>query len=189
MALPVAGATPLRSPKIMKRTLLLLCIALITLHLPLHAENVLMQVYQPTSLLGTEMDGDPLESGESIAATIVSRPVLVGGAFPESPVSAVSLPHKIAGAGDHFPSESNLIVLVGGRVSAEHGQTEHKIIADFSRAKVPETLGVTLIQVMQMTAICLQKTLGDQHHIPIQISWVAPEGSSIDISKLPTQIK
>ena len=148
-----------------------------------------MQVYQPTSLLGTEMDGDPLNTGESMAATIVSRPVLVGGAFPESPVQAISLPHRIAGAGESFPSESNLIVMVGGRVHAEHGEKEHRIIADFSKAKVPENLGVTLVQVMRLTALCLHKTLGTEHGRPIKITWLAPQGMSLDDAKLPLEIK
>ena len=112
------------------------------------AERSLIDAYQPTSLLGTEGEGDPLGTGEWIAATIVSRPVIIGGAFPECPVRAVSLPHKIAGATEGYPEESNLIVIVGGDVHAEWGQTEDQIIADFSKAKVPENLGVTLIQVM-----------------------------------------
>lgn len=167
----------------------LLATVVVGLQCSLHAENSLMQVYQPTSLLGTEMDGDPLGTGESIAATIVSRPVLVGGAFPESPVHAISIPHRIAGAGESFPKESNLIVLVGGRIHAEYGDKEHRIIADFSKAKVPENLGVTLIQVMKITASCLYKTLGTQHGKPIKITWLAPEGMSLADAKLPPEIK
>jgi hypothetical protein len=115
--------------------------------------------------------------------------VIIGGAFPESPVHAVSLPHKIAGATEGFPEESNLIVIVGGDVRAEWGQTEDQIIADFSKAKVPENLGVTLIQVMKMTALCLEKTLGTQHEKPIKIKWLTPDGVSLTDAKLPTEIK
>jgi hypothetical protein len=173
----------------MKIPFALLTMVIVGLQGSLHAENSLMQVYQPTSLLGTELDGDPLDTGESICATIVSRPVLIGGAFPESPVHAISLPHRIAGAGKSFPDESNLIVLVGGRVHAEHGEKEHRITADFSKAKVPENLGVTLVQVMKITALCLHKTLGTEHERPIKITWLAPEGMSLADAKLPTEIK
>ena len=69
------------------------------------------------------------------------------------------------------------------------GQTEDQIIADFSKAKVPENLGVTLIQVMKMTAVCLEKTLGAQHEKPIKIKWRAPEGVSLTDVKLPTEIR
>ena len=154
-----------------------------------HAERALIDVYQPTSLLGTEGEADPLGTGVYIAATIVSRPAIIGGAFPESPVHAVSLPHKIAGATEGFPNESNLIVLVGADVRAEWGETEHRIIADFSKAKVPENYGVTLIQVMQMTALCLEKTLGTQHEKPIRITWLSPEGISLAKAGLPLEIK
>ncbi|YCM42815.1 hypothetical protein V2O64_16020 [Verrucomicrobiaceae bacterium 227] len=134
------------------------------------------------------MDGD-LGTGESIVATIVSRPVLIGGAFPESLVHAASLPHRIACAGESFPKESNLIVLVGGRIHAEYGDKEHRIIVDFSEAKVPENLGVTLVQVMEITALCLHKTLGTQREKPIKITSIAPEGMSLADTKLPPEIK
>lgn len=164
-------------------------IVTVGLQFQLLAENSLMQIYQPTSLLGTELDGDPLGTGESISATIVSRPILVGGAFPESPVQAISLPHRISGAGKNFPDESNLIVLVGGKIHAVHGEKEHQIIADFSGAKVPENLGVTLVQVMKITALCLQKTLGTQHDRPIKITWLGPEGILLVDGKLPSEIR
>lgn len=173
----------------MKHSYIAPILASLLLQTTLQAERSLVEVYQPTSLLGTDLDGDPLGTGESLAATIVARPVIIGGAFPESPVHAVSLPHKIAGAPEGFPEESNLIVIVGGRVHAEWGQTEHRIIADFSKAKVPENLGVTIIQVMKLTAICLQKTLGTQHENPIKITWLAPDGVSLADAKLPSQIK
>jgi len=173
----------------MKIHFLISALAIAALPATLNAERSLIEAFQPTSLLGTELDDDPLGTGEHIAATIVSRPVIIGGAFPESPVQAISLPHKIAGAPQGFPEESNLIVIVGGRVHAEWGQAEHRIIADFSKAKAPENLGVTIIQVMKLTAICLQKTLGTQHETPIKITWLAPDGVAFADADLPQQIK
>jgi hypothetical protein len=57
-----------------------------------------------------------------MAATILSRPILVAGAFPESQVAAMCLPHKITGATTGSPEESNLIVLVGAKIDAEFGE-------------------------------------------------------------------
>jgi hypothetical protein len=173
----------------MKRTLVVLVLACVALQSSLHAERDLIVVYQPTSLLGTELDADPLGTGESLAATIVARTVIIGGAFPESPVHAISLPHRIAGAPENFPKESNLIVLVGADIHAEWGEKEDRIIADFSHAKAPENLGVTLIQVMKMSALCLQRTLGDRHQKPIRITWMPPDGVSIANANLPLEIK
>lgn len=173
----------------MKRLLVIAVLASAAFTSLLHAERSLIEVYQPTSLLGTELDGDPLGTGESLAATIVVRPAIIGGAFPESPVHAISLPHKIAGAPEGFPEESNLIVMVGADIHAEWGQKEDLIIADFSKAKVPENLGISLVQVMKMTALCLQKTLGTQHEKPIEITWLGPEGMSLVDAQLPSAIK
>jgi hypothetical protein len=42
-----------------------------------------------------------------MAATILSRPILIAGAFPESPVAAMCLPHKItAENGRGFPKKA-----------------------------------------------------------------------------------
>ncbi len=173
----------------MNRNFLITVLASIAFTTLVHAERSLIEVYQPTSLLGTELDSDPLGTGESLAATIVVRTVIIGGAYPESPVHAISLPHKIAGAPEGFPEESNLIVMVGADIHAEWGKTEDLIIADFSKAKVPENLGVSLIQVMKMTALCLQKTLGTQHEKPIKITWLAPADVSLADAGLPPEIK
>jgi len=78
----------------------------------------------------------------------------------------LNLPHHIPGAPDNFPDESNLILLTGGKVHAQWGEKEHEIIVDFSNAsnaKTQEKFGVTLIQVMQITAICIQKTISPIH--------------------------
>ena len=61
---------------------------------PAHAERGIAEIFQPTSLLGTEADDEPLKDGQIMAATILSRPILVAGAFPESPVEAMCLPHN-----------------------------------------------------------------------------------------------
>jgi hypothetical protein len=172
----------------MKRPFVIAVLASLLVLTVSYAERSLVQVYQPTSLLGTEGEDDPLGTGEWMAATIVSRPVIIGGAFPESPVYAVSLPHRIAGATEGFPQESNLIVIVGGKVHAEWGESEHRIIADFSKATVPENLGVTLIQVMKLTAVCLQKTLGAEQETPIRITWKAPPGDTLEGAGLPSEI-
>ena len=144
-----------------------------------HAERDLITVYQPTSLLGTEK-AEP---------TIVSRPVIVGGAYPEGPVNAISLPHRIAGAPEGFPDESNLIILSKAQIHAEWGEKEHQIIADFSNAIAPRGQDITVLQIMRMTAICLQKTLGAKHTTPIKITWLAPKGIQLVDAQLPKQIK
>ena len=153
-----------------------------------HAERGIAEIFQPTSLLGTESDDEPLKDGQVMAATILSRPILVAGAFPESPVEAMCLPHKITGATAGFPEESNLIVLVGAKLDAEFGEKFHTVSADFSHARASDDLGVTLLQVMQLTAECLQRNLRGSS-MPIKIEWKTPARQEGIADKLPKEIK
>jgi hypothetical protein len=155
---------------------------------PIHAERQIAEIFQPISLLGTDTEDEPLKDGQTMAATILCRPILVAGAFPESPVMAMCLPHKITGATDGFPEESNLIVLVGAEIDAEFGEKSHSVTADFSHAKVSEDLGVSLLQVMQLTAECLQRNLGGRD-TPIAIRWKTPKGQEALLKKLPKEIR
>jgi hypothetical protein len=173
------------------RTSLALFALLGSLYSPaLWAERGIEAVAQPLSLLGTEADGDPLGDGESIAAIIMTRPTVVGGAYPESVVHAMCLPHQIADAPENFPKESNLIVMVGANITAEWGEANHTVIADFSQASIDEDSGATLLQVMQITAICLQQNLESRSDgKPIKILWKAPQDLVIPEGSLPDEIK
>lgn len=156
----------------------------------LHAERQIAEIAQPLSLLGTDADDDPLGDGESLAATIASRPTVVGGAFPECVVAAMALPHHVAGAPEGFPEESNLIILVGAVLTAEWGEEFHTVTADFSSAKVPDELGLSLLQVMQLTARCLQENLrSEANERPIKIVWKVPTGMTIPVDALPATVK
>lgn len=157
---------------------------------PLWAERGIEAVAQPLSLLGTEADGDPLGDGESIAAIIMTRPTVVGGTFPESVVQAMRSPHQIADAPENFPKESNLIVMVGAKITAEWGEANHAVIADFPQADIVEEAGATLLQLMQLTAICLQKNLESKADgRPIKIGLKAPLDLTIPDGLLPVEIK
>lgn len=47
-------------------------LASVVLLVETRAERAIIDAYQPTSLLGTEGEDDPLGTGEAMAATIVS---------------------------------------------------------------------------------------------------------------------
>ena len=83
------------------------------------------------------MSADPLDTGEDIDATIVSRPILTKGVF--------------------------LIFIVGCKISMGYNEKSYGLIADFSKARLPEDIGLKLLQIMKITSLCLQKTLGNQH--------------------------
>lgn len=66
---------------LLKRGLLL---ASLVFAFSVHAERQIAEIYQPTSLLGTDTEDEPLKDGQFMAATILCRPILIAGAFPES---------------------------------------------------------------------------------------------------------
>lgn len=98
------------------------------------------------------------------------------------------LPHSITGATAGFPEESKVIVLVGAKIAAEFGEKFHTITADFSQARASDDLGVTLLQVMQLTAECLQRNL-ERSSMPIKIQWKTPPRQETLAAKLPKEIK
>ena len=111
------------------------------------------------------------------------------GRFPSLLSKRWCLPHRIAGAGEGFPHESNLIVIVGAKIHAEWGEKSHTVIADFTEAKVSEEFGVSLPQVMQLTAECLKRNLRGEMTIPIRIQWKTAKGQEALADRLPKIIK
>ena len=81
-----------------------------------------------------------------------------------------------------------MIVLVGAKIDAEFGEKFHRVTADFSRARASDDLEVTLLQVMQLTAECLQRNL-ERASVPIKIHWKAPPRQETLADKLPEEIK
>ena len=78
--------------------------------------------------------------------------------------------------------------MVGAEINAEFGDKSHSVTADFSHAKVSENLGVSLLQVMQLTAECLNRNLGGRD-TPIAILWKTPKGQEALLKKLPREIR
>jgi len=180
-----------RSLRFWKIGTLLFCFGLCVLPLsPLLAERSIVQVFQPTSLLGTECEDKPLSDEPFIGGSIIARPVVVGSAFPEAYVAAIALPHHIAGAPENFPKESNLIVLVNAKIEAQWGEKEHVVVLDFSKATKQTDLGVSLLQVMKLTVKCLELTLKrPDEKKPIRLIWKLPIGQETLLEQLPLKIR
>ncbi len=166
---------------------LLIALMLPTCALSLHAERDIAPVYQPLSLLGTEMEANPLGAEEPIAADIFATPALVSSAYPEAIVHAIGLPHRFYNAPEGFPEESNLLVLTGGKLEAEWGEERHKITIDFSKVSIEEHLGITLQQLCDLTLLCLSKSLqqGYSDGKGFDLDWKLPPSAKL---KLPTTL-
>ncbi|MBE2180763.1 MAG: hypothetical protein IAE97_09855 [Chthoniobacterales bacterium] len=166
---------------------LLIALLLLASALSSHAERDIAPVYQPLSLLGTELEANPLGAEEPMAADIFATPTLVSSAYPEAIVHAIGRPHRFYNAPEGFPEESNLLVMTGGKLEAEWGEERHKITIDFSKVSIEEHLGITLQQLCDLTLLCLSKSLqqGYSDGKAFTLDWKLP--SSVKL-KLPSTL-
>ena len=167
---------------------LLIAFLLLTSALSLPAERDIAPIYQPLSLLGTELEANPLGAEEPMAADIFATPTLVSSASPEAIVHAIGLPHRFYNAPEGFPEESNLLVMTGGKLEAEWGEERHKITIDFSKVSIEEHLGITLQQLCDLTLLCLSKSLqqGYSDGKGFDLDWKLPPSEKL---KLPSMLK
>ena len=121
-----------------------------------------VQVYQPLSLHGTDVDYD--FEGEAIQARVLSRPMVLSGALPEGLVTAVASPHKMPAVPNYDVPESNLLRLYGLEMMGEMtGEAELKVVIDLSGKKVPKDVELSLRTVLKLSISALKKTLKDYH--------------------------
>ncbi len=176
----------------MKHIAVILCLMLILLSPELRAERNIVQIFLPVSLSGTELDADPLGTGESMGAMILARPALIGGAYPENIIAAICLPLQLGGGNNNFPDESNLLVIIGAKISAAHGiQNEpHQITVDFTKVNRKENSDSSISQALRLTAECLKRTISqNKSGREFQIAWLVPLDFSIKGLGLPGKLQ
>ena len=162
--------------------------------LPASAERKIGNVAQPMSLLGTDLDAKPLEDEPAMAATIVSRPCLFRSGIFEEVVAAVALPHHLAGADAGFPQESNLVILLGAKVSGVQAEGKSTITVDLSGTsdQVLKQHGVTLEQFTKLLVHCIKKNLRENGMWVEQgwfhLEWKLPPSGEPLRDKLPAMI-
>jgi len=166
----------------------LLAILLLVASMPwLQAERDIVPIFQPLSLLGTELEAYPLGQDEGICADVMATPAIVSSAYPEAIVQAIALPHRFYHAPEGFPDESNLLVLAGARLEAAWGEERHSVTIDFSQASLEDRLGVTLDQLCRLTILCLSKSLrqGYSDGKLIDLQWKLPPNGEELLATLP----
>jgi hypothetical protein len=153
------------------------------------AERDIVSIFQPLSLLGTELEAYPLGKNESVYADVLATSTIVSSAYPEAIVQAIALPHHFYNAPEGFPAESNLIILSGGHLDAAWGEARHSITIDFSKASVKD-LGVTLKQLCRLTLLCLSRSLQQKSSDgkPFTLNWKLPSGHQGLLTDLPATL-
>jgi len=133
-----------------------------------------VQIYEPISLHGTDVDGGVTEVGEALGATVLSRPMALTGAFPEDLVRAIRNPHLLPTNSPNYKvQEANLLVLCNVGIEAELGKEALTVRLDIASLAIPTEVDLTTRQILNLAIIALRKTLEEYQHSqskPIEVN-------------------
>jgi hypothetical protein len=137
------------------------CFALAASIMPLPATTIMVvPVYEPLSLQGTDGDEAISDTGEALQACVMARPMALSGAFPEVLVEAVRSRHRIPTNNPNYQvREANLLVLAGIGIDAELGTAGLSVIMDVSQMSIPPEVDLTARQILRLAIVALRKTL------------------------------
>lgn len=128
---------------------------------------MVVPIYEPLSLHGTDGDEAISEIGEALQASVMPRPMALTGAFPEVLVDAIRSPHLIPTNNPNYKvQEANLLVLCNVGISAE--LTEEgvlRVTLDVSELGIPPEVDLTSRQILKLAIVALRKTL-DEYQRP-----------------------
>jgi hypothetical protein len=146
----------------MKAPLLVFLLAAVSA-LPLAATTIMVvPVYEPLSLHGTDGDEAISEIGEALQAAVMPRPMAMTGAFPEVLVDAIRTPHALPTNNPNYKVvEANLLVLCEIGISGEMTPEGLLVRLDVAGMAIPAEVDLTSRQVLKLVIVALRKTLED----------------------------
>ncbi len=135
-----------------------------------HASTLaVVPVYEPLSLQGTDCDDAISDTGDTLQACVMSRPMALTGAVPEVLVDAIRSPHRIPSNHPHYRvEESNLLVLchigINGTVAAD-GLT---VRVNVAQLVIPVPVDLTARQIIKLTVAAVRRTLDEYQRTQTQ---------------------
>lgn len=121
---------------------------------------MIVPIFEPLSLHGTDGDAAVSEIGEALQASVMPRPMALTGAFPEVLVDAIRSPHLIPTNNPNYKvQETNLLVLCNITIGAEIIENVLTIKLDVSQLAIPADVDLTTRQILKLTIIAIKKTL------------------------------
>jgi hypothetical protein len=127
---------------------------------------MVVPVFEPLSLHGTDGDEAISEIGEALQAAVMSRPMALTGAFPEVLVDAIHSPHPIPTNNPNYKvEEANLLVLSNVGISGEMVEGVLTVRFDVSLLSIPPEVDLTTRQILRLAIVALRKTL-DEYQRP-----------------------
>lgn len=143
------------------KTLLLACLASFAgVSASLATTIMVVPVFEPLSLHGTDGDEAISDTGEALQACVMARPMALTGAFPEVLVEAIRTPHRIPTNNPNYTViETNLLVLANIEIQAESTPGGLSVIVDVSQMSIPIEVDLTARQILRLVIVALRKTL------------------------------
>jgi hypothetical protein len=143
------------------RTLLATCLAAGLLWTAARATTIMVvPVFEPLSLQGTDGDEAVSDTGATLQACVMSRPMAMTGAFPEVLVDAIRSPHLIPTNHPNYKvQETNLLVLCNVGISGVMSSTGLSVRLDVAQLSIPPDVDLTSRQILKLTIVALKKTL------------------------------
>lgn len=121
---------------------------------------MVVPIYEPISLHGTDGDEAVSEVGETLQAAVMSRPMALTGAFPEELVDAIRNPHLIPTNHPNYKvQETNLLVLCNVGIRGEMIEGTLTVRLDISELAIPAEVDLTTRQILNLAIVALRKTL------------------------------
>ncbi|MEX1116367.1 MAG: hypothetical protein WEB53_14040 [Akkermansiaceae bacterium] len=137
---------------------------LIALHLVVASASTIMVVpiYEPLSLHGTDGDEAISDVGDALQASVMPRPMALTGAFPEVLIDAIRSPHAIPTNHPNYKViEVNLLVLCNISISGEMTEAGLAVRLDVTNLAIPADVDLTSRQILKLAIIAIRKTLED----------------------------
>lgn len=153
-----------------------------------HATTLsVVPVFEPLSLRSTDVDDLLSESGEALQATVMSRPMALSGAFPETLVDAIATPHKFHTNDPQYTIEEvNLLVLCRVKIAATLEDDGLHVVLDVSELLIPEDVDITSRQLLRLAMLAVRRTL-EEYQRPQADELVVKllvEGTSLETESL-----
>jgi hypothetical protein len=124
---------------------------------------MVVPVFEPISLQGTDGDEAISDVGEALQASVMSRPMALTGAFPEDLIGAIRSPHRIPTNNPNYKvEEANLLVLCNIGISADISEEGLAVQLDVAQLAIPPEVDLTTRQILKLAIIAVRKTL-DSH--------------------------
>ncbi len=121
---------------------------------------MVVPIFEPISLHGTDGDEAISEIGEALQAAIMSRPMALSGAMPEDLIHSIRSPHMLPTNNPNYKvQEVNLLVLCNIGINGEMTESGLHVRLDVAQLAIPADVDLTTRQILKLTIIAVRKTL------------------------------